>query len=130
MEHSIEFVEGQVADALVTITGEMTVEGNLAWLAELVGDERWHAGMRTLVDMTTITIDDSFGGTQVQEVAMPTVAEDDVWGAGCSAVLVSTPAVYGVIRMWQAYTEHMAWQTGVFYDRDEALAWLADPHRT
>ena len=38
MRYEIEFVEGQIPDALVTVSGEMTVEGNQEWLGRLVGD--------------------------------------------------------------------------------------------
>jgi hypothetical protein len=125
MHYDIEFVENQVPDALVTISGEMTVEGNRAWLAELVGDPRWRPGMRTLVDGTGL-VPGEFAGGDVRAVADTTVSDDVSWGAGFSAVMVSNPAIYGLLRIWQAATSKMEWRTEIFYLRDEALAWLAD----
>jgi hypothetical protein len=125
MRYEIEFVEGQVPDALVSISGEMTIEGNRAWLAELVGDARWRPGMKTLVDGTGLEPGD-FASGDVREVAETTVADDAAWGAGFSAVVVSNPAIYGLLRIWQMATSDMEWQTDIFYSRDEALAWLVD----
>jgi hypothetical protein len=126
MEYEIEFVDGQVPDALVTVRGEMTVEGNQAWLAELVGDPRWRPGMKTLVDGTGLE-PATFAATDVRAVAATTVCQDESWGAGCSAVVVSNDVIYGLLRVWQAVTAEMEWQTDIFYTHEEALAWLADP---
>lgn len=126
MHHEIEFVEGQVPNALVTVSGEMTVEGNKAWLAELVGDPRWRPGMKTLVDMTAV-VPVSFVGADVRAVAETTVSQDESWGAGCSAVIVSNEVLYGLLRVWQAVTVDMEWKTDIFSTREEALAWLENP---
>jgi hypothetical protein len=126
VHHEIEFVEGQVPDALVTVSGEMTVEGNQKWLAELVGDARWRPGMKTLVDGTGLE-PGQFFGDDVHAVAETTVREDEAWGAGYSAVVVADPSIYGLLRIWQAATVEMEWSTDIFYTREEALAWLADP---
>jgi hypothetical protein len=126
MHHTIEFVVGQVPDALVTVSGEMTVEGNRAWLSELVGDPRWRPGMKTLVDGTALD-PGSFAGRDVEAVAATTIYDERQWGAGFSAVVVDSAAIYGMLRMWQQATVLMEWRTEVFYSRDEALAWLADP---
>ena len=90
MRYEIEFVEGQIPDALVTVSGEMTVEGNQEWLGRLVGDPRWRPGMKTLVDGTALEAGTFFGG-EVWAVADTTVAEDEAWGAGFSAVVVDEP---------------------------------------
>ncbi len=124
MQHEIRFVEGEVADALVTISGPMSVSGNRAWLSDLVGDPRWRPGMKTLVDARSLLPGD-FGGTDVQQVAEPTIMQADSWGAGCSAVVVEDPAIYGMLRIWQVATRSMEWRTEVFYTHDEATAWLA-----
>lgn len=126
MRHSIEFVEGQVPNALVSVSGPMTVEGNRAWLAALIGDARWRPGMKTLVDGTGL-VPAEFGGSDVRDVAESTLIEADAWGAGSSAVVVGNPAIYGLLRMWQVATSAMEWRTEIFYARDEALAWLAEP---
>ena len=124
MQWEIRFVEGEVPDALVKVSGPMTVEGNRAWLAELVGDPKWRPGMRTLVDGRGLLTAD-FAGEDVKAVADPTVAQADSWGAGRSAVVVDNPAVFGMLRMWQAATRRMEWRTEIFYSREDALAWLA-----
>jgi hypothetical protein len=121
MLYSIEFVDGQVPDALVSVEGPMTVEGNRAWLAELIGDARWRPGMKTLVDGTGLE-PAAFGGDDVREVAETTASEADVWGPGSSAVVVQDPAVYGLLRIWQAMTVDMEWRTEIFYSREEAIA--------
>jgi hypothetical protein len=126
MRHEIRFVEGQVADAHVTVGGEMTVEGNRAWLAELVGDPRWRPGMKTLVDGTALE-PGRFFGSDVYAVAETTAGSEEAWGAGFSAVVVDDPSIYGLLRIWQAATAAMAWSTDIFYTREEAEAWLADP---
>lgn len=126
MRYEIEFVEGQIPDALVTVSGEMTVEGNQEWLGRLIGDPRWRPGMKTLVDGTALEAGSFFGG-EVWAVADTTVAEDEAWGAGFSAVVVDEPSIYGLLRIWQEATTEMEWSTDIFYSREEALAWLADP---
>jgi hypothetical protein len=125
MRFEIEFVEGEVHDAFVTIDGEMTVEGNQTWLGELVGDPRWRPGMKTLVDGTALSCGE-FAGTDVWAVAQTTVVDDATWGPGFSAVVVDKPAIYGLLRIWQVATTDMAWRTGVFYSREEALTWLSE----
>jgi hypothetical protein len=126
MQYVIEFVEDQVPDALVTVSGAMTVDGNRAWLAELVGDPRWRPGMKTLVDGTELT-SVGFAGADVWKVAQSTVRNEDSWGAGFSAVVVDNPTIYGLLRIWQTATMDMEWQTDIFYSREEALDWLTEP---
>ena len=126
MHHEIVFVEGQIPDALVTVSGQMTVEGSEKWLAELVGDPRWRPGMKTLVDMTDL-LPINFDGSGVRAVADTTVNQSESWGAGCSAVIVSNEVLYGLLRVWQAVTVDMEWKTDIFYTREEALAWLENP---
>ncbi|MDQ1423155.1 MAG: hypothetical protein QOD72_653 [Acidimicrobiaceae bacterium] len=126
MFYEIEFVDGQVPDALVTISGAMTVEGNRAWLGELVGDPRWRPGMKTLVDGTAL-IAGEFASDDVWAVAATTVDDEVSWGEGFSAVVVDNPGIYGLLRIWQVATTDMEWRTGIFYSREDALAWLADP---
>ena len=125
MEYTIEFVEGQVPDVLVSISGPMTIEGNRAWMGEVVHDDRWAPGMKTLVDATEL-LPAEFHGDDVHQVAMTTVVQADEWGAGASAVIVTSPAVYGLLRIWQVATSDMEWKTELFDNRYEALNWLRD----
>ncbi len=124
MRYEIEFHEGQITDAQVTVSGEMTVEGNRTWLAALVSDPRWRPGMKILVDAHAVD-PGTFAGDDVQAVADTTVSDDAIWGACRIAAIVDSPVVYGLVRMWQAFTADMELRTDVFYSRDEALAWLA-----
>ena len=127
MHHEIEFVRGQVHDALVTVTGSMTVHGHRAWVAELVKDERWQPGMKALVDCTRFSLGSGFTSAEVRAMKRTTAADDADLGKGFSALVVDSPVVFGLLRMWQAATHGMSWRTEVFYNREDALAWLANP---
>jgi hypothetical protein len=127
VRHQIRFVKGQVHNALVTVSGDMTVRGYRAWSAELVASSRWRPGMKALVDGTKLSVGTSFTGDEVRAMSKTASIDDAALGPGFSALVVDSPVVFGLLRMWQAATHGMAWRTEVFYDRDDALAWLADP---
>lgn len=40
------------------------------------------------------------------------------------ALISTTPLQYGMSRMWEAYTDDIGFQVGIFIDRDSADNWL------
>ena len=128
MEFEIAFVDGEVTNVHVTVSGELTVEGNQAWLEQLVTDPRWRPGMRVLLDGTALRPGD-FVGRHLQAVAEPIVGHGADWGPGFCAAVVDDPTVFGLIRMWQVATREMEWQTEVFHSRAAARAWLESVSR-
>ena len=45
---------------------------------------------------------------------------------GHLAMVTGHNVVYGLSRMWEVYFEPSGWQTQVFREREQALAWLRE----
>jgi len=129
MHHQIRFVEGHTHDVVVVLTGTMTVQGNRAWPAGLVRHPRWRPGARVLVDCTKLALGPGVTGEDVRALAH-TAADDEAGpGAGFRAMVVDSPVIHGLLRMWQASGGGKDWQTEVFYSRADAIAWLTGAHQ-
>jgi hypothetical protein len=129
MQHRIEFVTGQIPDAVATLAGDLTVKGSAAFMSALICDPSWRPGMKALVDGTKLDPQD-FTCADVEQLAAETVGRPGSWGPGFCAVVVRDPVVYGLTRAWHGHTRSTEWETGVFYAEEDAVAWLRECSHT
>jgi hypothetical protein len=122
LEYTIEF-GGAHRDVTITTSGQPTGEDVLAFVLALVGHPRFRRGMAILVDhlaldVTTIT------GEDIKAQAELVNALDDQLGPCHVAIVVPDVLAFGFGRLWELHTAETQLHSRVFYDRDEALAWL------
>jgi hypothetical protein len=120
---AITLVEHRVPNQLLfVVTGNITLQELMSSVAEYRGGER-----RTwafLYDLSWAVL--SFSADEVRQLADYVTREAGKSPVGPTAVIATDDAVYGMSRMYQAYSE-MAGRphVGVFRTREEAQQWLA-----
>ena len=124
MEYSLDF-ESEPGTLIVTVSGPGSLEQLLRYQTEYLADPRWSPGMKVLsdfrgIDSSTITSD------QVRALAASNSLRADLFGSGRTAVVVSEPATFGLLRMFQFHTDAAGFDQRVFYSLEEARMWLAE----
>ena len=125
MEYSLDF-ESEPGTLIVTVSGPATIEQLLGYQAEYLADSRWSPGMKVLTDLrgfdsSLVTSD------EVRAIAASNNLKADLFGSGRTAVVVSEPATFGLLRMFQFHTDAAGFDQRVFYSLEEARRWLAEP---
>lgn len=121
----IEFYEDQNY-VKATFEGTYSLEDDLLAKTAQLADERWRAGMSTLVDFRQLTVEDINIDSLRKNVKFVAIRQYD-FGFGRVACLVRTERGYAIIRQFMAlmefYTEN---RTMPFFDESEALNWLLE----
>lgn len=105
--------------------GEVTAEDWGSSLAVVAGHPACRPAPRLLVDRReaeSVTSKD-----YLLSVRRHILTHLPLFTDGRCAVVVARPVDYGMVRMAQALLDDLPFSLGVFYDWDEAVAWLAGP---
>jgi hypothetical protein len=105
------------------VTGIVTAEEMIASFAAVLDHPEFDVTLPILIDMTGVT--QSLSAHDVRRLADYLLARGPAALQGArEAVVVSRPASYGMVRMFQSHLEASGLQLRVFYDVDEARNWL------
>lgn len=124
MEHTIEF-GGELKAVTVTTSGRADRSGFFRFIDEIVSDQRFHPGMAMLLDHSALDAS-SLTSLDVKVIAELTASLTDRLGESPVAVVVGDSLLFGLTRMAEAHIEPAQLHIGIFYSRDEAIAWLRD----
>lgn len=93
---------------------------------QLKNDPEFDPEFKRLIDFTALTAFD-MSTDEAREIARRRVSSSPSENA--IAILVSSPSIFGMARLMEAYRsiERKREQVRVFYDRAEALKWLGLP---
>jgi hypothetical protein len=108
---------------LSTWSGEITAEMYLAHMRRLFSDDEAVALGRSMADMRTATL--SFTAAELKSLSQSTFPAHFAQQPWIVAIVVSTPAEYGVMRQLQARSIGRS-KNALFRDYNEALRWLLD----
>ena len=111
------------------VTGDVTPEEWIASFAAVLDHPDFDLKMPILIDLTAVT--HRLSALDVRHLADFLLARGPsaLWGAR-EAVVVSKPASYGMVRVFQSYVEGSGLQLAVFYDLNEAKDWLGRPNHS
>lgn len=124
MEHTIEF-GGELQAVTVTSSGRADRSGFLRFIDEIVSDPRFRRGMAMLIDHSALDAS-SLTRHDVQAIGELVGTLSDRVGTSPVAVVVPDTLLFGLTRMGEAHTGPAQLRVGIFYSRDEAIAWLRD----
>lgn len=104
-------------------SGELSLREIRETFQATVRDPAFRSGMRVLWDLREATL------TSLDEAGIRSLLElnsryQEERGAGRSAIVVSRDVDYGIARMFQTYAEDLPWETRVYRDHAEAVAWI------
>ncbi len=105
--------------------GETTLAEVLAHFDELEADPDYRPGSDVLLDLTDIISLPNVGQIRVAATRAGDAARRVQFGA--CAIVVSSEAMFGMARIFDAFTERFFARTGVFRDRETAERWLDSP---
>jgi hypothetical protein len=108
---------------IVEVEGRVVPDDVVRYRTRLLADSDFSPGMNTLVDCREASTD-GFNASDLQFLANDIASRRRLLGRAKCAVLVSTDAAYGLLRMYEAYTLESPVEVRVFRDEDEALAWV------
>jgi hypothetical protein len=126
MERQVEW-GGSPQDVTIRCFGEASFSNTAAFVRELLEDERYRPGLKILIDYTELqTIEYSSG--ELRGMIDRVIAMEEKMQSGYCAIVVPTPVVYGVMRIWEAEIESATKaRLRLFRGREDAIAWLRDP---
>lgn len=93
-----------------------------AYLAAVLGDPSYRSGMPSLVDCRHVTALLSPADLRVIAADIASVTTAPV--SGRCAVLAATDVVFGMVRMYEAYSDGAPVEVRAFREKNEAMAWL------
>ncbi len=97
----------------------------LAFLLAATADPRWRPGIPTLLDFRDLDLT-ALSPTEVQELAELHRPHAEMLRHTRIAVLVTRSVDYGIVRMWEAFTDDLGLAHAPFYELETAEAWLAE----
>jgi len=119
---------GEVEDVLVRTFGAATADDLRAYLHLGISDSRWRPGMRVLMDHRELDWS-SVQPSDVEERVSIVTSAGDRLGRPHVATVLGGIAAYGLQRMMHGYSDNYRsgelMDAALFYDIDEARAWLA-----
>ena len=124
MEHTIEF-GGELKAVTVTTSGRADRSGFFRFIEEIVSDPRFLPGMAMLIDHSALDAS-SLTSLDVKVIGELTGSLTDRLGASPAAVVVPDSLLFGLTRMGEAHVGPTQLRVGIFYSREEAIAWLRD----
>jgi hypothetical protein len=106
------------------IEGRDTLSDMQERFRAITRDSRWSPGLDVLLDFRGVT-DFDLSASQAQHAAELFTAEGAVIGDGRVAIVADRDLVYGMGRMWQAFSEASSpTEVGIFRTLAEAESWL------
>jgi hypothetical protein len=126
MQWAITFSED---GSMMTIraSGEPDLVGFMTLIEAAVTDPRWHPDIPVLCDLRKL---DAYLASEDNVIHLAHMLAD-VHNRHASdfishpvAIIVSQPANFGMVRMWQAYANDIYPRSNVFYEVDSAMTWL------
>jgi hypothetical protein len=109
----------------VVCVGETTQPERLEAMRAWLNDPAFRPGLQTLCDFTAATSIPTL--PELNEIAGFIRSHAAAIGRKKMAIVTSRPLTYGVARQFGALAPGGLLTVQVFKDRDEALAWLAQP---
>jgi len=117
--------ETEAGTLLASLSGTATLDELNDYQDTYLSDPRWTPGMNVLTDCRAIEVGD-FGSDEIRLLAEANVLKADRFGFGRAAVVVSEPAAFGLVRMFQAYTDGAGFNQRVFTSIEAARDWLRE----
>jgi len=104
--------------------GEVTLDEVLRHFDELAADPGFESDLDVLLDLVDCkTVPDP---DQIRTAAARVTADFQPLHFGRLAIVVASEALFGMLRMFHAFSESAFSAAQVFRDRDEALRWLGE----
>jgi hypothetical protein len=122
MEFQIEFAD-EPPHITVTTSGAVDADGMVRYREEILADPRFRPGKTILGDHTRLDTS-AYTSEDFRRLAQRIARLDERIGASAIAMVVSSPANFGLSKMWQVFTEAEPSRLRAFYSRDEAIEWL------
>lgn len=119
---------GSPQDVTIRTSGTASAADAVVLLRDLLEDERYHAGLKILIDHTELqAVKYSPDELQTQiEYVVSMKAKAMLQPVYC-AMVVPEPAAYGTVRIWEAEVGGVAKvTTRLFRSAEDALTWLRD----
>ncbi len=117
---------GDPEDVRVTTSGVADMSGTRRWTEEILADAHYRQGLRLLVDHRALDWSGLTADSLRRRIA--DAEHDPRIGRHRIAYVVSRPVDFGVVRMGQLMAAGRTQsESAVFYDPDEARAWLGEP---
>jgi hypothetical protein len=104
------------------IEGETSYEDVRLYLDRLLEDPRFRPGMPGLIDCRRVK--SVFSILDLRRTAEESKKRPQMQVPGRAAVLASSNLIYGLLRMYEVFSEDNISETRVFRKLDEAMAWL------
>jgi hypothetical protein len=115
-----------VGDVVFTEISEMfTVDDLRAYLVAVPKEPAFRPGMPSLVDCRKVKA--LLSPDELRLIAADVAQMSPAPAPGRCAVLAATDVVFGLVRMYEAYSEGSPVEVRVFRAVDEAMAWLTGP---
>jgi hypothetical protein len=130
MRHEITFDKNEPFVTIRTL-GELSAEGHLLFLKELITRPEWRAGMNALVDHRAASLA-AITPYDLQLISRWVKQLKDILGAGgrC-AIVLSDDAEFTKVAMWKVMTEPDVGFKIEFFDAvGDARKWLSADPRT
>ncbi len=111
---------------LVLAQGVVSYADLRSWLDDLLLDPDWRPGFRQLIDLTRV---EKLTPTPVQLRGLADRARTRqvTLGGGRIAVVAPADHVFGVVRMYQAFSQDLPRSLRVFREMEAAIQWLEAP---
>lgn len=122
MQWELTFSE-DAAFLAIRAWGLADVEGIADYIRQAVMDPRWKPGTPCLMDFKELDLA-TFPMEHLRSLVQRERPFADRIGAAKIAILVTRPVDFGIARMWESFSQDLGQTRQVFYDMDEALAWL------
>ena len=107
---------------LTSIDGTVTADDVRAYLRQAVTDPAYHAGMPSLVDCRQVT--SLLSAEDLRAIAADIQGLTTSTVPGRCAVLAASNVVFGLLRMYEVFSEDAAIEVRAFRDLDQAMMWL------
>jgi hypothetical protein len=105
-----------------TIAGSTGYEDVKAYLDEVSKDPRFRPGMPAIIDCRPVR--SLFSISDLRKTAADARRRPEMQVRGRVAVLASSNLIYGLLRMYEVFSEGTPNEMRVFREPEEALAWL------
>ncbi len=128
VEYQVEW-GGSPQDVTIRTSGMASAADAVVLLHDLSEDERYHSGLKILVDTTELqAVEYSPDELQMQiEYVISMKGKAKLEPVYC-AIVAPEPAVYGTARIWEAEVGGITKATmRLFRSTEDALTWLSDP---
>ena len=109
---------------VATFEGEVVDSDLFDYLSHMLAHTRYHAGWRSLIDLTPArTMKLTNAGVQ-RMWALPLYMEERLHGARAAVLAPEGSAALGMARLYETLGGTASYQISVFTDREKAMRWL------